>query len=92
MIDEKIIKALKSRLKRVEGQVRGIEKMIENKEYCIDVLQQIAAVRGAIKGIAMVVLENHINTCVKDAVKSRKEGAAEEKTKELMEVYEKFSM
>jgi len=58
--------ALVKRLKRVEGQVRGLEQMIEDERYCIDVLTQISATRAALEGVALKVLEDHIAYCVRE--------------------------
>lgn len=58
--------ALVKRLKRVEGQVRGLEQMIEDERYCIDVLTQISATRAALEGVALKVLEDHIAHCVRE--------------------------
>ena len=58
--------ALVKRLHRIEGQVRGIEKMVEDDRYCIDILTQIAAVRAALDGVALKVLEDHVQHCVRE--------------------------
>jgi DNA-binding FrmR family transcriptional regulator len=55
------------RLRRIEGQVRGIERMIERKEYCIDILQQTAALRAAVDSVALLILEDHVQGCVRSA-------------------------
>jgi DNA-binding FrmR family transcriptional regulator len=55
------------RLRRIEGQVRGIERMIERKEYCIDILQQTAALRAAVDSVALLILEDHVQGCVRTA-------------------------
>jgi len=56
--------ALATRLNRIEGQVRGIKNMIERGEYCDDVLTQIASVKSAIDGVAKILLESHVQTCI----------------------------
>ena len=58
-----------NRLNRVEGQIRGLKKMIENETYCDDVINQIEASRAALKSIAIIMLESHIQTCVVDQIK-----------------------
>ena len=58
------------RLKNIEGQVRGIQRMVENEKYCVDILTQISAVRSALNSVGMVILRRHIETCVADAIKS----------------------
>jgi CsoR family transcriptional regulator, copper-sensing transcriptional repressor len=83
--------ALVRRLHRIEGQVRGIERMIEEDRYCIDVLTQISAVTTALESLAFVVLDDHVNHCVADALASGDQGAAEEKSKELLEAVHRFS-
>lgn len=56
------------RLRRIEGQVRGLQRMVEEDEYCIDVLTQISAVTRALQGVALGLLEDHVHHCVADAV------------------------
>lgn len=90
MIDETLIKKLKPRIKRVKGQIDGISRMIENREYCVDIFQQISAAIGALKAINTAILENHLNTCVKHAMISGKEKEIKEKVKELIDIYRKY--
>ncbi len=61
-----------SRLNRVEGQVRGVRKMVENSRYCPDVLNQIAAVRRALDSVSLEIIESHMNTCVSTAIRKNK--------------------
>ena len=58
------------RLRRIEGQVRGIQRMIEEDKYCIDILTQISAVTKALEGVALALLDDHLRHCVVDAVTS----------------------
>lgn len=90
MIDERLIKKLAPRLKKVKGQIDGISRMIENKEYCVDIFQQISAVIGALKAINILILENHLNTCVKNTIASKNEKEVKEKIKELIDIYRKY--
>ena len=71
------------RLARREGQVRGIARMIEREEYCIDILQQTAALRAAVDAVALLLMEDHVAGCLTTAVKT---GQAEAYTEEVMEV------
>ena len=71
---------LLNRLRRIEGQVRGIEGMVENDRYCIDVLTQISAVQAALDKVALGLLDQHANHCVMGAA----DGERQEKTDELM--------
>jgi len=71
------------RLSRVEGQVRGIARMIERDEYCIDILQQTAALRAAVDAVSLLVLEDHVAGCLRTAVAT---GDATAYTEEVMDV------
>jgi CsoR family transcriptional regulator, copper-sensing transcriptional repressor len=82
---------LVKRLHRIEGQVRGIERMIEDDRYCIDVLTQIGAVTTALESLAFKILDGHVNHCVADALASGEAGVAEEKSRELLEAVHRFS-
>jgi CsoR family transcriptional regulator, copper-sensing transcriptional repressor len=57
------------RLVNIEGQIRGIERMVENEKYCVDILTQISAVRAALKRAGMLILKRHIRNCVSSAIK-----------------------
>lgn len=80
-------KQLSARLGRVEGQVKGISRMIEEEQYCIDVLTQISAVRAALDKVALMVLEDHVHGCVRDAAGTEN---GTEKVDELLEVVQRF--
>lgn len=75
---EKEYKDLLNRLSRIEGQVRGIRKMVENDAYCTDVLVQVSAVNAALNSFNKVLLANHIRTCVADDIRSGKEETIDE--------------
>ncbi|MCL6445366.1 MAG: metal-sensitive transcriptional regulator [Alicyclobacillus sp.] len=77
------------RLKRVEGQVRGIQKMIEEDRYCVDILVQIAAIRSAMNKVGLSILESHTRGCVAEALTNQASG--HEKVDELMEVIRQFT-
>ncbi|OCL25432.1 BCR family protein [Orenia metallireducens] len=77
-----------NRLKRIEGQVRGIQRMVDEEKYCVDVLTQIAAVKGALTKVGMTILEKHTHGCVQNAV-ANEDG--DEVINELMEVIFKFT-
>lgn len=64
--DDKTIKALATRMNRIEGQMRGIKGMIERHAYCDDVLNQIASAQSALDGVSRLLLENHMKSCVKE--------------------------
>jgi DNA-binding FrmR family transcriptional regulator len=83
--------ALVKRLHRIEGQVRGIEKMVEGDRYCIDVLTQIAAVNTALESLAFKILDEHVRHCVAGALTSGDEDEAQVKTEELLEAVQRFA-
>ncbi len=79
--------AVARRLSRVEGQVRGIARMVADDRYCIDIVTQIAAVRAALRRIEEEVLRDHVAHCVEDAIRSGDPKAQRRKVAELMEVF-----
>ena len=83
--------ALVKRMRRIEGQTRGIEKMIAEDRYCIDILTQIAAVDTALEMVAFKILDNHVNHCVRDALASGDKAVAAEKSSELLEAVHRFT-
>jgi DNA-binding FrmR family transcriptional regulator len=83
--------ALVKRLHRIEGQVRGIERMVENERYCIDVLTQISAVTTALESVAFRILDGHVEHCVADALSSGDPAVAGEKSRELLDAVHRFS-
>jgi CsoR family transcriptional regulator, copper-sensing transcriptional repressor len=79
------------RLHRIEGQVRGIERMVEGDRYCIDILTQVAAVSSALDSLAFEVLDNHVSHCVAGALASGDQDEADRKSKELLEAVHRFA-
>ncbi len=71
------------RLRRIEGQVRGIERMIERREYCVDILQQTAALRAAVDSVSLLILEDHVQGCVRTAAE---QGEADKYIEEVLDV------
>jgi len=78
--------ALLARMRRIEGQARGIQRMLEEGRYCVDIVQQLNALSAAVQEVALLVLQDHIEGCVADAIR---EGAGEERIGELMGVLRK---
>ncbi len=72
------------RLNKIEGQVKGIRKMIEDRRYCVDILIQTKAVISAVKKVELSILENHIQHCLKNAVNSRNPDEIQEKIQEII--------
>ncbi len=83
--------ALVKRLHRIEGQVRGIERMVEDDRYCIDILTQIAAVNTALEAVAFKMLDEHVRHCVAGALSAGDADDARKKTEELLEAVKRFA-
>jgi CsoR family transcriptional regulator, copper-sensing transcriptional repressor len=79
------------RLKTIEGHIRGIEKMVENGDYCIDVIRQIQAVQSALNKVSTTVLDNHLNSCLVTAIRGEDVSERERVLKEIAEIYEAAS-
>jgi len=75
-----------SRLSRIEGQVRGLARMVEDERYCIDIVTQIAAVRAALRRVEEEILRDHVAHCVEHAIASGDKADQRRKVKELMDV------
>ncbi len=84
-------KNARSRLARIEGQVRGLVRMIDDDRYCIDVITQVQAVRAALTRVEQLVLQDHVGHCVADAVASGDKGERERKIEELLAVIDRAS-
>lgn len=82
--DEK--KKLAGRLARIEGQVRGIARMIEDDRYCIDVITQVQAVTSALRGVESMVLKDHVSHCVEHAIASGDKTTQRQQVAELLQV------
>ncbi len=88
MLNDKEKIDIKKRLRRTSGQINGIEKMIDESRYCVEVLQQIMAARAALNQVALIMIESHTKSCVVNAIK---EDRTEEAIDELMGVLSKFT-
>jgi CsoR family transcriptional regulator, copper-sensing transcriptional repressor len=83
--------AIVNRLHRIEGQVRGVERMVEEERYCIDVLTQIAAVQTALESLSVTLLEDHVRHCVGDALAAGDAEVAQQKSEDLLAAVQRFS-
>lgn len=80
-----------ARLKKILGQVGGVQRMVQQDRYCVDVLLQVAAARAALERVGQIVLRSHVETCVTSAVASKNEREIRKKLDELMDVLSRFS-
>ena len=82
---------LLKRLRRIEGQVRGIARMVDEERYCIEILTQLSAISSALDSVALKLLGEHVQSCVAGALASGDQAAAEEKARELLAAVERFT-
>jgi DNA-binding FrmR family transcriptional regulator len=91
MMDEETKGKTLGRLRRIEGQVQGIQRMVVEEKYCVDILLQLMAVQGAVEQVQKLVLAQHIESCVSDAIRSGNARDRQKKVDELLEVFSRFS-
>ncbi len=84
--ESKEYKCLISRLRRIEGQVRGVEKMVEDDRYCVDILTQVSAIQSALNAFTKELLSQHIRTCVVDDIRAGHDEVVEELVATLQKV------
>ena len=85
-VDPEIKRSVLTRLRRIEGQVRGLQKMVEEERYCADVLTQVTSVQEALRGVGRAMLHNHLRHCATQAIRSGDETQAEAMYDEIMEL------
>lgn len=91
MLSDDDKKKLLVRLRRIGGQVEAVGRMIEDDEYCVDILMQLSAATGALGKVGQIVLENHLKTCVAEAMKEGKKADRDEKLQELVDLFRKYA-
>ena len=90
MINEETKAKILGRMRRIEGQVQGLQRMVDNEAYCVDILMQVAAVQGALEQVEKLLLGRHIESCVADAMRSGSRGERQQKIDELLDVFARF--
>ena len=90
MIDDETKAKAQGRLRRIEGQVQGLQRMIAADAYCVDILLQVSAVQGALDQVQKLLLGRHIESCVADALRSGSRTERQRKVDELLEVFSRF--
>ena len=86
-VDEELRQSALNRLRRIEGQVRGLHKMVEEGRYCADILTQVASVQEALGGVGKLLLKNHLKHCVTHAVVSGDQVDTDKKFEEIVELF-----
>ena len=79
------------RLSRIEGQVKGLKRLVEEDTYCVDVMNQISSVHEALRGVGKILMRNHLQHCVTDALREGDETKAEKTYQEMMDLIYKFA-
>ncbi len=79
------------RLNRIEGQIKGIKRMVEEDTYCVDVMTQVSSVHEALRGVGKILMRNHLQHCVTDALRDGDEARAEKTYQEMMDLIYKFA-
>ena len=90
VIDDETKRKAQGRLRRIEGQVQGLQRMIAADAYCVDILLQVSAVQGALEQVQKLLLGQHIESCVADALRSGSRTERQRKVDELLEVFSRF--
>ncbi len=90
MIDEKTKMASQRRLKLIKGQIEGIDRMIADEKYCIDIINQLAAVRNALEKVSLMIMKRHIESCLVESIELGDKTKKDQKIDELMETVYKF--
>ena len=87
MLDKEKKQDVVNRLKSVEGHIRGIQRMVDEDAYCMEILKQVKAVQQALERVSALTLENHLNTCVVTAIRSDDEAEQESKVAEIIDLF-----
>jgi DNA-binding FrmR family transcriptional regulator len=90
MLDDQVRRKARARLRRIEGQVQGLQRMLAAEASCADVLLQISAVQGALAQVQKILLGRHLEACVVDAIRSGSKHDRQRKLDELLEVFTRF--
>jgi DNA-binding FrmR family transcriptional regulator len=90
-VDPEIKRAVQTRLRRIEGQIRGLQKMVDDERYCADVLTQVSSVQEALRGVSRSLLHNHLKHCAAEAIRSAEAGRADAMYEELVDLVFKSS-
>lgn len=90
MMDPETKRRALNRLRRIEGQVQGIQRMIEEDKYCVDIMLQISAVQGALEQVSKILMHRHIESCVMDSMKAGTQRKRARKIEELIGVFSRY--
>jgi len=91
MMDAETKQQALGRLRRIVGQIQGVQRMVEEEKYCVDILLQISAVQGALEQVSKILMTRHIQTCVQDSLRAGSERERSKKIDELVRVFPRHS-
>jgi CsoR family transcriptional regulator, copper-sensing transcriptional repressor len=91
MMDAETKRQASGRLRRIAGQIQGVQRMVEEEKYCVDILLQISAVQGALEQVSKILMTRHIETCVQDSLRAGSERERSQKIDELVRVFTRHS-
>jgi DNA-binding FrmR family transcriptional regulator len=91
MMDAETKQQALGRLRRIVGQIQGVQRMVEEEKYCVDILLQISAVQGALEQVSKILMTRHIETCVQDTLRAGSERERSQKIEELVRVFTRHS-
>lgn len=91
VINEETKRKAMARLNRIEGQVQGVQRMLKEEKYCVDILLQISAIQGALEQVRKILLGRHIESCVAEAMASGREADRQKKIEELLDVFSRYA-
>lgn len=91
MIDEETKQKALTRLSRIEGQVQGVQRMVEERKHYVDILLQLSAIDGALEQVRKILLSRHIESCVTEAMASGRAEDRQKKIEELLDVFSRYS-
>ncbi len=90
MMDPETKQRALARLRRVEGQIQGVQRMVDEDKYCVDIMLQISAIQGALEQVSKILMTRHIESCVLDSVKAGTERERSRKIEELIDVCSRY--
>lgn len=90
MMDAETKQRALGRLRRIEGQIQGVQRMIDEDKYCVDIMLQISAIQGALDQVSKILLARHMESCVVDSLKAGTEKQRARKIEELIEVFSRY--
>ena len=90
MMDAETKQRALGRLRRIEGQIQGVQRMIDEDKYCVDIMLQISAIQGALDQVSKILLARHMESCVVDSLKAGTEKQRSRKIEELIDVFSRY--